>query len=853
MVLGAMALATAVFFWEALLMRGTFFVQDVMVQNYPFRDFFASALKEFEFPLWHPGINCGFPLFAEGQAGALYPFNLLLGLLLPTYVGLNLSVIVHTWLAAAGTYGFTRLLGCRRSAALTAAITYAFSGFLIVRAMSQNYQAVAAWFPMLFLLSELVLQRRRPWTWLGLMAAVVGLQFLAGHPQATLYGLVAAGLYGFVRGMSAGAGRSRVIALVVAVPALGAALAAVQLLPTWELVQLSGRGDGLPWETFVSMSMPPERLITLLLPNFYGNSSMGTYWAGEHGFFIQLCPYIGILPLLLCFSATRNRADVPTAFFVGLGVLALLLSLGKYTTLYSLIYQLPGLSFFRIPTRFLLWWALGAAVLAGLGLDRMLAGGRPSSSSIAVPPPSRGWPFAWTVAAAACLGSLLWVNRQVLSTGISQWLTQSSPAGDMLSLYCGDLAWDGMRLLAMSAAAWILFARFWRGVSSSWGWGVAALVFIDLYSFGASFNPLIPAETYTHIPASAQAIRERTQQRDDDGSVLEASTGKPSTVSPFRVVSTISERSSPYDWHSAWALDRTSYIRYPETLRMYSATLYGLDNTLPGWSPLHLRSHWQFIRGYPALLKVANARFQIAHNTLRNSKLDLVHDGIVKVYEDPDFLPRAYVVDADTVISQASSRLRFMRGDEFEPARRVVLSRRPWKEAENASGNASASSTASGRAFESRITHYEPEEVRIVLGPHDGGLLVLSDTYYPGWRAWVDDLEVPIAEANHVFRAVPLKSDAREVVFRFMPISFRVGVWISMASALLVLVAVWKRRKSEVVVKDLGDDKAAAIGSHIRHWVIQVGLIIVLHGVCRLWPLWRDAAERASIPMGWGW
>ena len=48
-----------------------FFIQDVMVQNYPFRDFYSAALKEWSLPLWHPGINCGFPLFAEGQAGVL--------------------------------------------------------------------------------------------------------------------------------------------------------------------------------------------------------------------------------------------------------------------------------------------------------------------------------------------------------------------------------------------------------------------------------------------------------------------------------------------------------------------------------------------------------------------------------------------------------------------------------------------------------------------------------------------------------------------------------------------------------------------------------------------------------------
>ena len=85
-VLGA---AVAVFFWPAAALEGAFFVQDVMVQNHPFRDFFARALRAGQLPLWNAAINCGFPLFAEGQAGPLYPPNVVLALLLPTWAALN--------------------------------------------------------------------------------------------------------------------------------------------------------------------------------------------------------------------------------------------------------------------------------------------------------------------------------------------------------------------------------------------------------------------------------------------------------------------------------------------------------------------------------------------------------------------------------------------------------------------------------------------------------------------------------------------------------------------------------------------------------------------------------------------
>ena len=125
---------------------------------------------------------------------------------------------------------------------------------------------------------------------------------------------------------------------------------------------------------------------------------------------------------------------------------------------------------------------------------------------------------------------------------------------------------------------------------------------------------------------------------------------------------------------------------------------------------------------------------------------------------------------------------------------------------------------------------------------------MLSDTHYPGWRAWVDGREVPIGDANHVFRAVPVKTGDREVVFRFESMSFRVGAGISLLSALLVLFGIWK---APIRVEE-AERREVEIGAHIRHWVIQLGLIIVLHALTRLWPQWMQAAERASMPMGWG-
>ena len=108
---GLIGAAVAIFFWPSASLTGAFFVQDVMVQNYPFRHFFAEAIAQGELPLWNAAINCGFPLFAEGQAGPLYPPNILLALLLPTWAALGINIVFHLWLAGVGIYALLRALG----------------------------------------------------------------------------------------------------------------------------------------------------------------------------------------------------------------------------------------------------------------------------------------------------------------------------------------------------------------------------------------------------------------------------------------------------------------------------------------------------------------------------------------------------------------------------------------------------------------------------------------------------------------------------------------------------------------------------------------------------------------------
>lgn len=802
-----LAAAAAAMYWEAVLLKGAFFVQDVMVQNYPFREFFAQALRQGDLPLWNPAINCGFPLFAEGQAGPLYPPNLIAGLLLPTWVGLTFAVVLHVWLAGLGVYGLLRALGCSRVAGLTGGLTYGLSGYLTVRAMSPNYLAAAAWVPVLFLLAEMAWQRRR-WAWLVAVPGVVGLQFLAGHPQAAAYGAVAFVAYGLVRARSTGSGGW----VAVAVPGLvvlGGMLAAAQLVPTAELVSHSTRGAGLGLDRFLQMSLPPERLVTLLLPTYFGNSGTGSYWGQEAGFFIQLCPYLGVLGLFLGLVAVLERRDPVTGFFAWMAGMGLVLSLGEYTGFFAVLYDVPGLSAFRIPSRFLLWWAVAGAALAGLGLDSVLRGDGARSRRRAV---------AMTLAVTGV--AMVWFNGEVLGS------VSGSP---LAAAYGRDLARDAWRAALVLAAALILAEG---GGRHPWlGLVAPAVVFADLYSFGHGFNSLVPARTYLSMPASARAVHQHLARFAGTATGSEPVPA----VGRARCVSLVSESNSPWNWHSGWMGDLASYRAYPETLRMYTAGVYGLANTLPGWSPLHLRRHWELMSAYPAGLPAVNAAYVVSYAALDWPDLELIHKGKVRVYAWARALPRAFVVQDAVSVPAPGARLAYLAGPRFRPDREVVLST-PQRAGEGQGRGETPMLTAA-------VTRYEPERVVVDLPPGSRGYLVLSDTHYPGWRAEVDGERREILEANHAFRAVAVGPGDRHVTFTYAPISFRVGVGVSLL-ALVAWAGVlgWARRRPLKV----GPSPAPLLPP----WpaaVLQTLVILLLHSVLAHPDLWAGLLERSRF------
>jgi len=168
-----------------------------------------------------------------------------------------------------------------------------------------------------------------------------------------------------------------------------------------------------------------------------------------------------------------------------------------------------------------------------------------------------------------------------------------------------------------------------------------------------------------------------------------------------------------------------------------------------------------------------------------NPTYRLVHSGDVKIYENLQALPRAFIVHHARPVANDEEALAVLRDPAFDPAGTVVLL---------------AEAQGDFRPEEGRSTvHllvYEPEFLHFQALLDSPGYLVLADTWYPGWVAEVDGHQVPILRANLYFRAVELTAGEHQVTFRFRPVSVRLGLGVGLASWLAwgLSVAGWAVR-----------------------------------------------------------
>ncbi len=381
-------------FSNLILARG-----DTFLYFYPYWTAAAEALRAGRLPLWNPNLFMGAPFLANSQVGFFYPLNWPVWLLFPTPYAVSASILIHLLIAAGGTYLAARqAMGLARGAALLAAALFALGGYLTAQVEHVNQLQGLAWLPWFFaVLPSLVDSAAANRKWRDVLPPILAigglfaLQLLAGHTQTAFISGVSVGLWTALRVLPDLTGRRtgvqsrpvrssavvrsttetdltgfrkpvRSLAAIAAAVGVALILAAAQLLPTLELTGQSSRQGGLPLNEVLSFSWHPLHLARALLPG-YGQALFSEYVA-----FLPLTALA--LAVVGAWLWRRDRAARPWVILV---IIAFVLALGRFTPLYHLLGRLPGFDLFRAPSRWLAVAALGLALLAGYGWQRLRA------------------------------------------------------------------------------------------------------------------------------------------------------------------------------------------------------------------------------------------------------------------------------------------------------------------------------------------------------------------------------------------------------------------------------------------------------------------------------------------------
>jgi hypothetical protein len=708
------------FFWRVLtpvaVDRGFFPSGDFTDQFYVFSVFEARQLLQGHLPLWNPYTYGGHPFLADIQSAIFYPPSLLTILLsapwgFPLYA-LELEAVAHVFLGGLFTYLFARRLLKETFPSLVAALTFAFGGYVTSYPVQQlAILEVDVWLPLILLLLSIAWDRlqeqgeKRGFVWAGMAFAV---SLLAGHPQSSMYVFYVAALYWIYETHRAGGRLWPKVGLFLLFLLTGLSLAAVQLVPSVEFTMYSTRAQG----TYAEMShgFPLHDLLQILLP----------------GILSQFSPlYVGILPLLLACLGVYLVRDRRVLFWGALALLALLLSLGGNTFLYSPFYlAVPGFGIFRGQERAAYVFSFCVAVLAGYGVSELFGSGSRMVES-------RLRRFNWALVLVVAVALLLVLV--FLFGWLRAGLAVESPFGGMLNRAV---------LLLVFAAFGIgsVYAVQRRIASTRLLMAALALVIVfDLFTVNWQNNVQVAAPQEEYAPRTLLAPIQGGQ-------------------GVARV-------------YNEWRLPG------------HYGMVYEIED-IGGASPLRLEWYAELADAVPVerLWELMNVEYVLTWRGTLLAESQVLYEE--PTGEDTTYLPRAYMV-YHAEVRRGGEALELLADPDLDPSRTAVLEEEPGLVL--GGGAASADPMVS-------FVEYQPTRILLDVETSADGILVLSEVYYPGWRAYVDGTETRILKADHALRAVELEAGSHRVEMVYDPLSAKVGIAISVSAVILILgLAVWSR------------------------------------------------------------
>lgn len=746
-----------------------FVKRDISRYYYPLRNFVADTFRKGEIPLWNPYLFCGTPLHASIQNSIFYPLSLIY-YLMDTARGLSLFIILHIFLCGLFMYLFMKSWGVSKQGSFLAAFMFTFSGYIMSAVSLTISLNSVAWFPLAMLVFLKGL-KKHDYKFSISLGAVLTLMFLAGDPSIVIstFGVIfLASSYLFIERLI----RERqldnfIIFNFLVTSAVFFLLSAFQSIPAVEYYTRTVRVD-MGWGEASVWSVPYSDFFSLIIPYFSDLSIYyQDYWIRQSWLDNY---YVGITTILLSGFALRFGIKKKLVqFLIAIGLISIAICLGRHFIIYPLLYKaIPIVRIIRYPVRFFFIFTFSVCGLAGIGYDhlkQMMTSGRLKR-------------LAKVFLITAFLASLLVIIVTAFSEKIAipimkkateiYWADPSFNIWDFPSLIYADIF--NLRRTLLYISCFGLFIFLWPKTKkiTLMSFALFLLVGFDLILTNTGYEPI---EKRTYFKEPTENIRYVMKDK-----------------SFFRILA------SPYSLHMFTKLYEKSYHmgiksskdRFVNN-RMMEFGLYdmwGYDSTVLKRN-LELVEHIYKSKGPTDtnLLDLLNVKYVSSHSNMRAPGYKKVNQTPnAAVYLNSLCLPRALLLKEAIVIDKDEDILKYASSKKFNPEKEIILEERI--------------DLPKGR-FEPRkpfrkdkidITKYTPQIVEISVATKEPAFLLLSDTYYPGWKAYIDGRVEEIYRADYFLRAIKMPEGEHLVRFVYAPLSFKIGAAVSIVSLLILLL-----------------------------------------------------------------
>ncbi len=725
---------------------------DIVSFIYPFRILAIDMLKGGNWPLWNPYILSGTPLLANFQTAIFYPTTLLY-FIFHSPIAWSISILLQPLFSLIFMFLFLYNIFKKYIPAFFGAAVFSFNAFATVWLAYNTHGHTAYWLPLELFIIDKFIETRKLFL-IFLLVISFALQLFSGYPQIMLYSLGIVLVWVIYRFNTIPKKVRKFTYILLFLSLIGGLLlSAIQLFPAAEFLNRSNRFVDTTILAANGGFLPIKQLITLLIPDFFGNPVTINYWGA--GFYDNFAGYAGITTVVLSIFSVFSKYKKLTTLLLLLFVVSILLSIRSPLSLVLANFNILGFKA-AVPSRALFVTAFSLAMLGAIGLDWLI---EEKDKKIPLQKVLRPTFYIGAIIAGVLLPIILTMLLLKMNC-----LHIFAVCDTTYTHFFITLKNSLLPLLLFGGTALTLVAFYYL---LKWRQAITVIFILllvaDLFRFGNKYLTFAPQTLLYPQTSVITFVKEHA-------SLTRVSGGDSIPMNFWE----------PYGLYAASGYDAQYGLRYAQ----FQSILRGGDGELA------LGRYGEVIDYHKQLFDLLGIKYIFAQKYTPEKEIrpygeiqdkfkipkfkQIFDDKSVAVLENTQSFDRAFLVDRYVVAENNREIAKLMQDETINLHKVIVLEQQPKLQYTDASGSAS-------------IMQYEPNKVAIQTQTTGNMLLFLSDTHEPNWHVTIDGQNTNLLRADFAFRAVEVPQGAHTIIFSYLPQSFVIGGFVSVLSAIVII------------------------------------------------------------------